>query len=65
MFKTKTLPPRRLATLAVSFVGYNAASLVSLNVNTVGFYQISKISVTPTVMYVGVGCCRFEWFAVA
>lgn len=48
----KTLPPRRLATLAVSFVGYNAASLVSLNVNTVGFYQISKISVTPTVMYV-------------
>jgi solute carrier family 35 protein E3 len=36
--------------LAASFVFYNAASLVNLNVNTVGFYQISKILVTPMVM---------------
>lgn len=31
---------------------YNGASLINLNVNTVGFYQISKILVTPTVMLI-------------
>jgi hypothetical protein len=49
-FEMKTLASRQLAILAGSFVFYNAASLINLNVNTVGFYQISKILVTPTVM---------------
>ena len=35
--------------LAVAFVFYNGSSLVNLNINTVGFYQISKILVTPAV----------------
>jgi solute carrier family 35 protein E3 len=48
--KKHGMPVQPRVILAASFVGYNAASLVNLNVNTVGFYQISKILVTPTVM---------------
>jgi len=50
-FDRKDLPVNPRLILAASFVFYNAASLVNLNVNTVGFYQISKILVTPTVMF--------------
>jgi len=49
-FERKQFPVQPRLILAASFVFYNAASLVNLNVNTVGFYQISKILVTPTVM---------------
>jgi len=49
-FDRKDLPVNPRLILAGSFVFYNAASLVNLNVNTVGFYQISKILVTPAVM---------------
>jgi solute carrier family 35 protein E3 len=50
VFERKQLPVNPRLILAGSFVFYNCASLVNLNVNTVGFYQISKILVTPTVM---------------
>lgn len=49
-FEIKELPTRPLLILAGSFIFYNALSLINLNINTVGFYQISKILVTPTVM---------------
>jgi len=49
-FDLKALPTRPLVILAGSFIFYNALSLINLNINTVGFYQISKILVTPTVM---------------
>jgi solute carrier family 35 protein E3 len=52
IFDRKSLPVQPRVILAASFVFYNAASLVNLNVNTVGFYQISKILITPMVMAV-------------
>jgi len=51
-FDMKQMPVRPRVILAASFVFYNAASLINLNYNTVGFYQISKILVTPTVMFI-------------
>lgn len=50
VFEMKSLPMRPRVILAASFVFYNCASLINLNINTIGFYQISKILVTPTVM---------------
>eukprot|EP00729_Bicosta_minor_P001568 gene1568-12153_t len=55
LFDRKELPLNPRLVLAGSFVFYNAASLVNLNVNTVGFYQISKILVTPAVMALNYG----------
>jgi solute carrier family 35 protein E3 len=49
-FELKALPVKPRLILAASFVFYNVASLINLSVNTVGFYQISKILITPTVM---------------
>jgi solute carrier family 35 protein E3 len=49
-FEMKQTPLQPRLFLAVAFVFYNGSSLVNLNINTVGFYQISKILVTPAVM---------------
>ena len=49
-FAMKPLARDQLLILAASFVGYNTLSLINLNINTIGFYQISKILVTPAVM---------------
>lgn len=46
--KDFNLGPRVI--MAVSFILYNVISLANLNVNTVSFYQISKIATTPAVM---------------
>ena len=40
----KELAADQLMILAGSFVVYNAMSLINLSVNTVGFYQISKVT---------------------
>jgi solute carrier family 35 protein E3 len=50
MFQAKILPPIRVAPLAAAFVGYIVLCNLSLNLNTVGFYQIMKIAVAPTVL---------------
>lgn len=50
IFERKQFDVRPLVIMAVSFCLYNASSLANLNINTVSFYQISKILVTPTVM---------------
>eukprot|EP00040_Diaphanoeca_grandis_P019852 m.105164 g.105164 ORF g.105164 m.105164 type:complete len:327 (+) comp27624_c1_seq1:80-1060(+) len=52
LFEMKAMPVMPRVILAGSFVFYNCASLINLNYNTVGFYQISKILVTPTVMFI-------------
>ena len=39
----------QVATLAAAFVGYVVFWNLSLQVNSVGFYQLSKIMVLPTV----------------
>eukprot|EP00954_Amorphochlora_amoebiformis_P017667 1320616-Amorphochlora_amoeboformis.AAC.1 len=50
VFERKSFPTKSLVILACSFIGYNVASLANLSINTVGFYQISKIMATPSTM---------------
>ncbi len=50
LFQPKQLPKLKLLPLALAFVGYVVTQNVSLRLNTVGFYQISKISITPGVL---------------
>ena len=47
MFEKKVLAKRALAPLAVAYVGYIVLNNLNLQINTVGFYQISKIAVAP------------------
>jgi len=46
----KKLPRRAVVSLAGAFTGYIVLCNVSLFVNTVGFYQLTKIAIAPTVM---------------
>lgn len=46
----KPLPRRSVIALAAAFTGYIVLCNVSLLVNTVGFYQLTKIAIAPTVM---------------
>lgn len=50
MFEYRDLPKLRLLPLAVAFVAYIVLCNLNLNINTVGFYQISKIAVAPAVL---------------
>ena len=47
MFEKKVLAKRALAPLALAYVGYIVLNNLNLQINTVGFYQISKIAVAP------------------
>jgi solute carrier family 35 protein E3 len=49
-FEPKAFDRKPLILMALSFAAYNVASQANLNLNTIGFYQISKILVTPAVM---------------
>ncbi|GFR52873.1 hypothetical protein Agub_g15504 [Astrephomene gubernaculifera] len=49
-FTVKQLSPLAVAPLAIGYVGYIILNNLSLNLNTVGFYQILKIAIAPTVM---------------
>ena len=44
MFEVKEVPKARLASLAAAYVGYIVFCNLNLNVNPVGFYQITKIA---------------------
>ncbi|PNH06400.1 Solute carrier family 35 member E3 [Tetrabaena socialis] len=50
MFAAKPIPQRRLVPLAAAYVAYIVLCNLSLKVNTVGFYQVMKIAVAPTVI---------------
>ena len=50
LFDTKHLPNSSLMQLAAAYVGYIVLCNLSLKINTVGFYQVMKIAVAPTVM---------------
>jgi solute carrier family 35 protein E3 len=50
MFQKKSIPQQQLAPLAAAYVGYIVLNNLSLNINTVGFYQVMKIAVAPTVL---------------
>lgn len=47
MFEKKVLAKKAVAPLAGAYVGYIVLNNLNLQINTVGFYQISKIAVAP------------------
>jgi len=57
MFEAKALPKLSIAPLAGAYVGYIVLNNLNLQMNTVGFYQISKIAVAPAVRGLP-GCAR-------
>jgi solute carrier family 35, member E3 len=50
IIKRKPLPRRAVVALAGAFAGYIVLCNVSLQLNTVGFYQLTKIAIAPTVL---------------
>lgn len=49
----KRIPRRSLIALAAAFTGYIVLCNASLELNTVGFYQLLKIAGAPTMMIIG------------
>uniref|UniRef100_A0A7R9VK55 Sugar phosphate transporter domain-containing protein n=1 Tax=Chlamydomonas euryale TaxID=1486919 RepID=A0A7R9VK55_9CHLO len=54
VFERKRLPVKSLLQLAAAYVGYIVLCNLSLKMNTVGFYQVMKIAVAPTVIAIDV-----------
>ena len=52
VFQRKKVPLLSLLPLAAAYVGYIVLSNLNLQVNSVSFYQISKIAVAPVVLFV-------------
>ena len=50
LFEPKRLPVLHVLPLAATFVGYIVFWNLSLQINPVGFYQLSKIMITPAVV---------------
>ncbi|KAL6784769.1 hypothetical protein ACKKBF_B03135 [Auxenochlorella protothecoides x Auxenochlorella symbiontica] len=50
IFERKTVPRRKMLPLAAAYVGYIVLCNLNLNLNPVGFYQITKIAVAPAVL---------------
>ncbi|KAL3132226.1 hypothetical protein ABBQ32_008815 [Trebouxia sp. C0010 RCD-2024] len=50
VFVPKQIPTLQVTPLAASYVGYVVLNNLSLKLNTVGFYQISKICILPTLI---------------
>ena len=50
-FTRKSIPQLKLLPLALGYIGYVVLCNVSLNLNSVGFYQIMKIAIAPTVVF--------------
>jgi len=45
LFEPKRVPTMKLIPLAAAYVGYIVLCNLSLNVNTVGFYQVRSVEV--------------------
>jgi solute carrier family 35 protein E3 len=56
ILQVKKLPWQKTAPVACAYVGFVIFNNLSIQVNTVGFYQISKIMITPVVVLVSVEC---------
>lgn len=52
IFEEKNVAKPKLFSLAAAYVGYIVLCNLNLNVNPVGFYQISKIAVAPAVLVI-------------
>ena len=50
LFEPKIVPKIKLLPLAAAYVGYIVLCNLNLNINPVGFYQITKIAVAPAVL---------------
>lgn len=50
MYNKKQLPKAQVLPLAVAYVGYVVLNNLSLKINQVGFYQLSKICIAPVVL---------------
>lgn len=50
LFQVKHLPATETIPLALSFVGYVVFWNYSLKLNSVGFYQLAKVCITPAVV---------------
>ncbi|KAL4522613.1 hypothetical protein Ndes2526B_g01039 [Nannochloris sp. 'desiccata'] len=50
LFEPKIVQKRKLLPLAAAYVGYIVLCNLNLNINPVGFYQITKIAVAPAVL---------------
>lgn len=50
MFERKTILVKQYVVLVFMYIAYIVFSNLSLQYNTVGFYQITKILITPTVL---------------
>lgn len=50
LFEEKNVPKHKLLPLAAAYVGYIVLCNLNLNLNPVGFYQITKIAVAPAVL---------------
>eukprot|EP00197_Chlamydomonas_leiostraca_P002559 CAMPEP_0202857364 /NCGR_PEP_ID=MMETSP1391-20130828/334_1 /ASSEMBLY_ACC=CAM_ASM_000867 /TAXON_ID=1034604 /ORGANISM="Chlamydomonas leiostraca, Strain SAG 11-49" /LENGTH=289 /DNA_ID=CAMNT_0049536155 /DNA_START=253 /DNA_END=1123 /DNA_ORIENTATION=- len=50
LLRAKEDPSDEAIPIALGYVGYIVLCNVSLNINTVGFYQIMKIAIAPTVV---------------
>ncbi|GAX83445.1 hypothetical protein CEUSTIGMA_g10870.t1 [Chlamydomonas eustigma] len=49
-FLPKRIPAHQLLPLAIGYIGYIVLCNLSLNLNSVGFYQIMKVAVAPSVL---------------
>lgn len=52
MFTVKKLPITKSAPVAAAYVGFIVFNNLSIKYNTVGFYQIAKIMITPVVVVI-------------
>lgn len=52
MFTVKKLPVSKSAPVAAAYVGFIVFNNLSIQYNTVGFYQIAKIMITPVVVVI-------------
>ena len=52
VFEEKKVQRTKLVSLAAAYVGYIVLCNLNLNINPVGFYQISKIAVAPAVLVI-------------
>jgi solute carrier family 35 protein E3 len=50
LFERKGVPRRRAAPVACVYVGFLVLNNLSIQLNTVGFYQVSKIAITPVIV---------------
>jgi solute carrier family 35 protein E3 len=70
MFPIKKLPVSKSAPVAAAYVGFIVFNNLSIKYNTVGFYQIAKIMITPVVVVIeyfayGKTVSREKGFAIA